>query len=124
MRLAVPLEHVQAGPASWNGSSPRAQRLDPLRHHVAHDHLVPELGEAAAGDEARPSPRRRRRSSAIPPCREACGKRREPSRDREHRLVRELVENRVDDPVRRPVLPQHDHVEVGAGVVERVLTAA
>ena len=32
-----------------------AERLDPLRHHVADDHLVPELGEAAAGDEADPA---------------------------------------------------------------------
>jgi len=52
--VAVPVEHlrqirlVERQPA-------RLQSLDPVWHHVAHDHLVPELGEAAPGDEADPA---------------------------------------------------------------------
>src|SRR3954462_10049092 len=52
------------------------------------------------------------------------GERSEASRDGEHGLVRELVEDRVDDPVGRPVFSQHDHVEMAAGVVQRVLAPA
>src|SRR5438034_8583462 len=48
----------------------------------------------------------------------------EPLRDREHRLVRERVEDRVRHPVGRAVLLQHDHVQVRAGVVEVVRPAA
>src|SRR6185369_416273 len=44
-------------------------------------------------------------------------------RDRQHRLVRERVEQRVDDPVARITGPQHNHVQMRAGVVERELTA-
>src|SRR5207248_3018959 len=40
--------------------------------------------------------------------------------DRDHRLVRERVEQRIHDPVGRAVPPQHDHVEVRARVVEVV----
>ena len=38
-------------PGSWIGTSPRAQRLDPLRDDVADDDVVAELGEARARDE-------------------------------------------------------------------------
>ncbi len=31
------------------------QGLDPVGHHISDDHGVPELGEAAAGDEANPA---------------------------------------------------------------------
>src|ERR671934_2948202 len=48
----------------------------------------------------------------------------QPARDGEHRLVRERVEDRVDDPVRGAVLAEHNHVQVGAGVVERELAPA
>src|SRR5690242_20398035 len=48
----------------------------------------------------------------------------EPLRDREHRLVRERVEQRVHDPVARLAAAQHDHVQVRPRVVERELTAA
>src|SRR5262249_61047455 len=44
--------------------------------------------------------------------------------DREHRLVREGVEQRVDDPVAPVAVSQHDHVQVRARVVERELAAA
>src|SRR5215207_1058626 len=42
--------------------------------------------------------------------------------DLQHRLVRERVENRVDDPVGSAAVGEHDHVQVGAVVVEPVLT--
>ena len=45
-------------------------------------------------------------------------------RDREHRLVREPVEQRVDDPVARALPLQHDHVQVRAVVEELVAAAA
>src|SRR5436190_14672522 len=45
-------------------------------------------------------------------------KRPKSARDRDHRLVRERVVERVDDPVRRAVLLQHDHVEVRSRVEE------
>src|SRR3954454_5907389 len=41
-------------------------------------------------------------------------------RDRDHRLIRERVEKRVHNPIRRAVRAQHDHVELRAGVVEVV----
>src|SRR2546423_272565 len=44
-------------------------------------------------------------------------------RDREHRLVRELVEKGVRHPVGGAVVAQDDHVQVGAGVVEVELAA-
>ena len=33
----------------------RTQGFDPVRHDVAHDHLVTKLGETGAGDEADPA---------------------------------------------------------------------
>src|SRR5512144_2689653 len=44
-------------------------------------------------------------------------------RDRDHRLVREAVEERVDDPVRRAVGLEHHHVQARAVVVELVAAA-
>ncbi len=97
IRSRVPLEHeLEAGLVDRHLA--RLQALDPLRDDVADDDLVPELGEAGAGHEAdvagaehcdlRHGPR------LLPEWLQALG-------DREHRLVRELVAQRVDDPVAR-----------------------
>src|SRR5881398_2346995 len=48
----------------------------------------------------------------------------EPAGDGDHRLVRELVEQGVHDPVARPAVPEHDHVKMRAAVVEVEMTAA
>src|SRR5919106_119543 len=44
-------------------------------------------------------------------------------RDLDHRLVRELVEQRIHDPDGRLRRLQHDHVQVRAGVVQPVCPA-
>src|SRR5436190_7289741 len=48
----------------------------------------------------------------------------EPARDRQHRLVRERVQQRVHDPVAGATGAEHDHVQVAAAVVEVVTPAA
>src|SRR5581483_8920109 len=94
-----------------------AQPVDLLAHDVANDDLVPELCETGAGDET------------DPPGSEDAYLRHwfnlfdgrygfEPFRDREHRLVRERIEQGVDDPVRRAVRVQHRHVQVRSRVVQ------
>src|SRR3954470_1512116 len=45
------------------------------------------------------------------------------ARDGEHRLVRELVVQRVHDPVRTVASPQHDHVQVRAREIQVVVAA-
>ena len=103
----------------------RPQPLDALGHDVAHDDVVAEIREARAGDEAdvagpedcdpRHGPRVIRRSAVQGP--EALG-------DRDHRRVRELVEDRVRDPVRRARRAERDPLDRAAGRVDLVLPAA
>ena len=120
--LAVALEQLLE-PRLVQRHAARLQRLDPLGHDVADDDLVAELGEAGAGDEADPAGpedadfRLHGRGAYR-------RQRPQPARDREHRLVRERVEQRVHDPVRRAVVAQHDHVQVRARVVEVELAPA
>ena len=53
--LAVALEQLRRRPSSWNGTSPRRERVDLLGDDVADHDVVAELGEAGARDEADPA---------------------------------------------------------------------
>ena len=78
----------------------RAQRIDLLGHDVADHDLVTEVGQAGARDQADPPGAE---DSDLASSRKLTDQTLfdgpQALRDRDHRLVRELVEQRVHDPV-------------------------
>ena len=99
----------------------RAELLDSLRHDVAHDDVVPELGEAHPCNEpyvTSPEDADSRHGLRL------VTNRPKSTCNRDHRLVRELVAQRVHDPIAGLRRPQDDHVEMRAVVVVVVAATA
>src|SRR5204863_10052640 len=103
----------------------RLQRLDALGQDVAHDDLVAEIREARAGDEADiAGPEDRDPCHGPRVIRSSAAQRAEALGDGDHRRVRELVEDRVRDPVGRTRGAESDHLNGAPARVDQELLTA
>src|SRR5262249_61597512 len=104
---------VKAPPPAARGSDPRGADATTVAAAAGP-------GKAAGGDA--PAPARAEEAAPSRPCHNgkslAAAERAQALGDRQHGLVGEGVEDRVDHPIGRAVLFQHDHVQMRAGVVE------
>src|SRR5581483_7382280 len=110
-------------PSSWNGTSPRRSASTFSRTTSRITTSCP--SSARQTPVTRPTqPAPKIPTFAIAPTLLLGRHGFEALRDRDHRLVRERVEERVHDPVAHVADPQHDHVQVRPRVVELELAAA
>src|SRR5256886_4975726 len=108
-----------ARPGSWNGTRPALSAS--IRGSTMSRMITgwpSSARQATVTRAAQPAPKMPIAGFSLLTRRSLAGHRPEATRDCQHRLVRERVQQRVHDPVAGALGAQHDHVQVAAGVVE------